>query len=128
MPWRVIKYWREVLEFIEVASERFAKITAVAVALFLIMAVGIVMLYTDRSRLIVGYEKRILYKDSVIASKDVEIKDLNVKLQTAKSDAENNFMVNFEKNVNAMQRVMDAREKAQDRQILELEKIKKSKL
>lgn len=128
MPWRVIKYWREILEFFEVASERFAKITAVAILLFLIMGAGIVFLYIDRKNQIVNYERRLVVKDSIIFSKDFKIEELNLKLQTATADAQNNFMENFEKNVNTMQRVMDAREKAQDRQISELDKIKKSKL
>lgn len=125
MPWRILKYWREILEFFEVASERFAKITAVAILLFLIMGAGIVVLYIDRSRQIERYEARILIKDNFIEVKDKEIKDLNEKLSTCKEDAGNEFMANFEKNVNTMQRVMDAREKSQDRQLSELEKIKK---
>lgn len=125
MPWRVLKYWREILEFFEVASERFAKITAVAIVLFLLMGAGIIGLYIDRSRQIDRYEARILIKDNFIGIKDKEIKELNQKLNTCKADAEDEFMMNFEKNLNTMQRVMDAREKAQDRQLIELEKIKK---
>lgn len=125
MPWRVLKYWREILEFFEVASERFAKITAVAILLFLLMGAGLVVLYIDRSRQIERYEARILIKDNFIEVKDKEIKELNQKLITCREDAENEFMINFEKNANIMQRVMDAREKSQDRLMNELENLKK---
>lgn len=125
MPWQILKNWREGLAFFDGASKTFAKITAVAVLLFLVMTIGIVILYIDRSRQIDRYEARILIKDNFIEIKDKEIKELNQKLITCREDAENEFMINFEKNANIMQRVMDAREKSQDRLMNELEKIKK---